>query len=292
MTTIPGHFFGTFLLDGLLNAGYTIKNVPEHIRYKKAYCYPTENWQQIIKCIDDRNFKPSHGNVERFFAKINENLDNVYSDLGYYPINTENIYPFNYNNIIKSNYNFFAGVCSGLKPIILTGSKSFDEESTVVLFDRSQAALDWYQFLYNNWNGDLDSYESLNISYNNKQQKSKPIFNKFMDFNAVLQDNITNAGIDKNELKQCWLKFKRHKVYFEKIDLLDENSVSKLCGYMTSPNVQAYLWLSNCFNMDWQMIYHGKKYMQKKLGYITNFIKQNTAANLVIEHDTVLTVVR
>lgn len=294
MQTVPGHFFGTYLLDSILNAGYTIKNVPQNVRYKKTYCYPNENWQEIIQCLDDKNYQPVNANVEKFVNIFKKSINNVFNDKGYYPINSEKIPPINNNQPIfkDKTYNFFAGVCGGIKPALITGADNFDKDSTVVLFDASQAALDWQIYIYDNWDGVPENFEILAKKFKKDNPEYTELFNHHNNYLDILEENLSSAEIDYKELKRRWDKFKDYNVEFLKINLLEETSIKELCKMLEDSQTRAYIWFSNSFDMDWQRFYFGSNYMKYKLQEVLDIIKNNTSASLVLEECTHLRLIR
>lgn len=292
MKTVPGHFFGTYLLEELLKAGYTIKNIPESIRHKKRYCYPNENWEEIIQCLNDMDYLPKNHNVESFIEKLKTSYLEVYEN-GFYPVNTEDIFPVNYNNRpFNIKYNFFAGVCGGVKPAIITGDNNFQPGTQVVLFDSSTAAIEWQKYLIENWDGDFDTLETVLTSFTSKHPEYRSIIDPYARFTDKLAFRLDAAKIDKDELKKRWQRFLEHEISFMKLDLLDTSSLMPLLNNLNDPKTKAYIWFSNSFHMDWQMFYLGYKHMENKLKETFGFIRDNTSSRIAVENCTVLHSIR
>jgi len=292
MKTVPGHFYGTYLLEELVKNGYTVKNFPDSIRYKKRYCYPNENWQEIINSLNDKDYQPKNFNVEIFIAKLKGSYEEVYSN-GFYPINTEQLLPINVaERVFKQKFNFFAGVCGGVKPGFLSGAYNFQENTEVVLFDANPAALDWQRYLIENWDGDLDTLESVFNSFKLNHPNYISIIDQHSNFTDKLNFRLLEAEISKEELETRWKKFLTYKISFMKLDLLDNNSLTPLLAKLNDPQLSAYLWFSNSFNMDWQMFYLGSSYMQEKFQDTMEFIRKNTTSKIAVESCTLLYSVR
>jgi hypothetical protein len=292
--TVPGHFFGTYFLDSLLTAGYTIKNIPQLIRYQKSYSYPNENWEELVKCLENKSHEPTNHNVEEFIKKIRGSYLEVYSDLGYYPINTEDIFPVNYKdkNLKQFKYNVFTGVCGGIKPALISGSEDFEPNTQVILFDASQAAIDWQKYLIENWDGVFENLESVYQNFKDQNNHFTSIIDPYANILDKLKYRLDTAKIDNTELKRRWDKFKTYPKSFCKIDLLDNESLSSLLKQLDNPGANSYFWMSNSLHMDWQMFYLGAKHMEVKLQEVLDLIGRQTTSKMVVEHGTVLYKIR
>lgn len=294
MVNIPGHFFGVYLINGLLDSGYGIKNVPLSVRNKKSYCYPNGSWSELIQCLNDKSYQTENFNAQVFIDRVKDSYLDVYGDKGYYPINTEEIYPVNYNDrsMNRVRYNLFAGVCGGIKPALIAGADNFLDRSRVILFDASQAAIDWQKYLVKHWDGEIENFGSVFQNFRELNKNYRSVVDAQNSITDKFQQRLDEALIDKTELKRRWERFKSYDISFCKIDLLDEKSLKTLLDQLNDPDTVAYLWMSNSFHMDWQMFYLGERYMKSKLGETLEFIKQNTTSKMVVEHGTVLHRVR
>jgi hypothetical protein len=92
---------------------------------------------------------------------------------------------------------------------------------------------------------------------------------------------LTEANITKEQFKDLWERYKNLKHNFLRIDLLDD--VSELMSLIEKDSkIFYYVWVSNAFNMQWNIFLLGKKYITEKFNY---FVKQleNTKNKILIE---------
>jgi len=175
---------------------------------------------------------------------------------GYYVINTE---PVNITKTFENKFDNYMGVCGGLKTYILLGQEYFSENTNVLMFDISPAAIKWQQFLKETWNGEVEHFASMVEMFEELHPEFEPIGycgNKEPDLylHKFLKDN----NITSHQLKEYWDKFQKMNVTYEQINLFNTEDVDKLIQY-TKLGTNTYFWLSNCFIMPRLVFQHGKK---------------------------------
>lgn len=287
---IPNYFFGFRLIDQLLKQGHTIYNIPQHIRDKKSFCYPEQNVDEIFKSMEDVNYN-SPTLDPHFDWLVRGQRQNVYHGVGYYPANTESIFCYNYNTLPSDiKFNYFAGVAGGFKPALLTNTDKFDDDVHIVVFDYSDAALNWQKHLYSKWDGVVENLETLFNEFQSQFPHYNPIISLRDSFSIKLKQVLTEQGITDEQLYSAWQKYKLQTVEFRKIDLLDVDTVKEFSTAIQDPNTSAYFWFSNVFYMDWQMFYYGKELMNETFINYCKELHNISHATITIEHCNMLQV--
>ena len=287
---IPNYFFGFRLINQLLMQGYTIYNVPQHIRDRKSFCYPEQNVEEIFKSMENVDYiSPTLD--PHFDWLVRGQRQNVYNGIGYYPANTESIFCYNYDTLPSNiKFNYFAGVAGGFKPALLTNTDQFENNVHIVIFDYSDAALNWQKHLYHKWDGIIDNLEPLFNEFQSQFPHYNPIISLRDSFSVKVKQVLAEQGVTDEQLYSAWQKYKLQTVEFKKIDLLDIDTVKEFSADLQDLNTSAYFWFSNVFYMDWQMFYYGKELMNKKFIEYCNKLNDSSQATIVIEHCNMLQV--
>ena len=176
--------------------------------------------------------------------------------IGYYVINTE---PVTITKTFEDKFDNYMGVCGGLKTYILLGQECFSENTNVIMFDISPAAIKWQQFLKETWNGEVEHFVLMAEMFGELHPEFEPIGGFHddkikMHLHKFLKDN----NIDAQQLKKGWDKFQKMNVIYEQIDLFNTEDVNKLIQH-TKLGTNTYFWLSNCFVMERTVFQHGIK---------------------------------
>jgi hypothetical protein len=291
LKSIPNTLFGFRLINQLLNSGYTIYNVPQHIRDRKSFCYPEHNVDEIYKSMENTDYASPIIDAH-FDWLVRGQRQNVYNGVGYYPANTEPTLCYNQGEMPNIKFNYFAGVAGGFKAALLTNTNAFSDTVRIVIFDYSDAALNWQKHLYNSWDGDIENLEGVFNNFRDIYPNYNPIMALNKPFVEKIKDILQEQGTTIDELSIAWKKYKDQAVEFRKIDLLDLSSTDTFTNDLQDTNTCAYLWFSNVFYMDWQMFYYGKEEMSKKQQSYYNELKNKSKSAIVIEHCNILQVVR
>jgi len=144
------------------------------------------------------------------------------------------------------------GVCGGLKTYILLGQDYFTDDTTVLMFDISSAAIKWQQYLRNNWNGEVESFKHLT----NKFIDANPNSVGIQDGDRTIEKYISENNITQENLKQYWNKFLNLTVEYKQLDLFNNKHVEELLNH-TEGKSNTYFWLSNCFQMERLVFQYG-----------------------------------
>lgn len=287
---IPNSFFGFRLINQLLRKGHTIYNVPQHIRDRKSFCYPEQNVDEIFKSMEDVDYVSPTLDAH-FDWLVRGQRQNVYNGVGFYPANTEPIFCYNQHILPKNiKFNYFAGVAGGFKPALLTNTNMFTDNVHIVVFDYSDAALNWQKHLYCNWDGDIENLENLFNVFREQYPYYNPIISLQIPFTTKVKQVLDEQQVTTDQLYQAWQKYKSQTVEFKKIDLLNLLSAVEFTKDLQDPNMSAYLWFSNVFYMDWQMFYYGKELMNSKFVEYCKEMINNSQSTIAIEHCNMLQV--
>lgn len=178
---------------------------------------------------------------------------------GYFVINTECVVIPKSNDTVsfETKFDNFVGVCGGIKTYILLGQEYFSENTNVLMFDISPAAIKWHQFLKKTWNGQVEHFASLVEMFGKLHPEFKPVGtygNREPASN--LRKYLKNNSVNAKQLKRGWARFCNMDVTYEQVDLFNTADVDKLIQH-TKLGTNTYFWLSNCFVMERLIFQHG-----------------------------------
>ena len=275
-------YFGIRVLSEFIKSGHKIVNVPVSIRQIKFYSYPEHNIEDIKKLIADPCYEPAdpRGPMWWFAKSVTELKKNL--QIGYYVLNTEILY---FNQAFHDmKFDSFIGVCSGIKPVCIVGQENFSADTCVYLFDISPAALSWQQFLFENWNGELEDFEWVYNQFAAANSHLKPIY--FM--NDSLWTNINrvlgSANISAMEFKRYWDKYKKMKVEFVQLDLLQDTSLNTIISWANISLGGTYIWTSNIFDMDYLSFFKTNRWAQEKIQNLEQQINSKISGSYLLEN--------
>jgi len=262
--TIDHGYYGTEVVKSFIEAGYTIVNIPNEIRYEKFYSYPEGNFKLIEQIIADPDSSlPEQTPIYWFHEQIRMLKKNL--DIGYYPVNTEKIIS---DRPINEPLDCFIGVCGGLKPVYLAGADNYAEDTTVYLIDVSTAALEYQKYLIENWDGNLKNFQTLFETFRNNHPNYRPTYLGEIGITANLAWSLNNEESEYEEFRKRWQKYKKYKFNFVNINLLEEETPRTLRSWTDQSKLGTYLWLSNSFYMDYLTFYRtraGSKKLEETL---------------------------
>jgi len=275
-------YFGIRVLSEFIKAGYKIVNVPASIRQKKFYSYPEHNLEDIRKLIADSSHEPANpqGPMWWFAKSVRELKKNL--QIGYYVLNTEILYFIQAFHDMK--FDCFIGVCSGIKPVCIVGQENFSDNTSVYLFDISPAALSWQQYLFDNWDGELANFESVYNQFASANPELRPIY--FM--NDSLRTNINrvldSANITAMDFKRHWDKYKKMKVEFVQLDLLQDTSLRTVISWANTSSTGSYVWTSNLFNMDYLCFFKTNRWTREKIQNLEQQLDLKISGSYMLEN--------
>jgi len=238
---------------------HNIKPFSRSVQLQKKYSFPKQMYSHIEKLMADLSSSvPTK--LKPFAKELRAAYENL--EMGYYVINTETI---NTTKTFTSKFDNYLGVCGGLKTYILLGQDYFSENTNVLLFDISPAAIKWQQFLRKMWNGEIEYFIPLARVFNKLNPNLYPILPYTRDGitrtgkkeEKILHEFLSENDISAQQLKKGWNKFQKMNVEYKKIDLFNSNDVEKLVRY-TKLGTNTYFWISNCFVMERHRFQFGK----------------------------------
>ena len=233
-----------------------------NITSRLFFCHPETDPEAVLRLQNDFDKK-----VKPFLKPFKDEFIKAYDNLrrGYYVINTETTV----DQSLTNEFETLIAVCGGIKTILLLGKHNFNNETKVLMFDVSEAAIEWQLYLRDKWTGDVDQYDDLNKQFHNDHQHFLPI-------NALpLKQWIKTNNISADHIKQCWKRYKSLEVHFLKLDVhKDKEELIKF-----SNNGDTYFWLSNCFLMHQNVFSKGiKGSVQMQNDWIKDFKKRSSSS--------------
>jgi|688.fasta_scaffold158082_2 hypothetical protein len=275
--------FASRFIAWLLNHGHRIVNVPHNIRQHKIYSYADYNHEDIRKFIKDTSYTTGQLGVNQFLNYVKNTLDSLI--FGFYPINTEPVTPV--PGTIK-NLNVFAGVCGGIKPAIITSQPCFSSDTKVILFDISEMAIEWQRWLREHWNGGRDTIE---LVFNKFMQTYPAARAQYYDYMGIVGnfDWVLKHTCTEQEFKHKWANWKTLEVEYVRLDLLESADQQKLIDKLEKTAPSSYIWTSNLFFMDWQIIMHEPEHVISCQDQFIELIKKSQHS-VVLENQNKITV--
>jgi len=273
-------YTGINVIAEFIRAGHRITNIPNEIRQKKNYCYPDHGHDDIVKLIADKNHEPKDEALWWFgFAmrQITKNLDS-----GYYVLNTETL--IDPQEMKQQPLDCFVGVCGGLKPACITGNDNFVANTSVYLFDISQAAIEWQQYLLAEWNGDFDVFESVWHKFQSAHPDYGPMYHSHQSIASNIDWFLNNAGLTRADFHQRWIKYCGMTHTFVHLDLMDADATEKILKITNQSALGSYLWTSNAFVMDYLMFFKTRAWALNKTQNFINELAANTVQSILLEN--------
>jgi len=240
-----GDWYSESILDSYVSNRPT-KTFSNKIETLKAFCYPETYYSEVEQLMENLDY-PVPKKIELFAFELREAARNLKD--GYYIINTEEV---NISHKFENKFDNYMGVCGGLKTYILLGQDYFTDDTTVLMFDISSAAIKWQQYLRNNWNGEVESFKQVT----NKFIDANPNLVGIQDGDRTIEKYISENNITQENLKQYWNKFLNLTVEYKQLDLFNNKHVEELLNH-TEGKSNTYFWLSNCFQMERLVFQYG-----------------------------------
>jgi hypothetical protein len=289
----PSEFGWNFIHESMKN-NLTIPAMNVSLRSTKIYLYPKKEPDWFMKQIDKIQTGQEIGPWE------NENGQTTFLDRLKFAIQTKeeinyiyNTEPFGDISTINQKFDTFITLCSGFKINVIMNSIGFNESTDVVHYDISTKAIDFHQFIIENWDG--SNLEGLLKSQEYKYKNTKYESNKW---NEIIQ---YFGG--EHKFQDHWENYKKLNHTFVKLDII--NDYEEFKQYL---NKETLLWYSNCYAYKATYIAEGgsntirKKYMQMLKwmkeqktniwlnGNIadTNILANGLASNVLLQAEKVL----
>ena len=252
--------FGMELIRQLMESGHKVLNFDQNTRNYKTHLYPNTN--QVSQFFSDGSVT---WDMPPVFTEIVTN-ELATLDKTVYLLNSESVYypPMPYGPV-----DHLIGVAAGFKSVLLLNVLGFSDTATVSCIDISGPALEYQQYLINEWDGDLDLYEEVSKQFQNKNPEYRYACKSWNGWENEISSLLKDSNLSKEDFKSLWQRYLTLTHRFYKLDLINE--YQKLIDIVTSvPANKTYVWLSNALDMQWLIFLHGKN-----VGFeITEYIKQ------------------
>jgi len=254
---------GAQVIREFTEMGWRIVNIPEHIRKNKFHLYPDQQWESFNEFLHGGEYT---GTVyeQKNYAQLIGHLDNQVLDQ-YYVFNTEPLA----RPDVTTGIDHYAGVASGLKLVSTMIKNGYSKQTIVTHIDFSNAALEFQEFLWSEWDGDLTNYQNVCLDFQKRHLHAYPCYPRGT-WEENTQYLLNNIGITAEEFKEHWYAYRQLSVSFKKINLYnvaEQFELAKLCSkYDTN-----YVWVSNAFWMEYSLIRFGKDRLKESRD---NFIRE------------------
>jgi hypothetical protein len=271
--TITYPQFGSLVIRAFIEHGYKLINISSAIRQRKVYLYPNDNKQDLESWIEDHDYAPITIPLQRYAKQINQQF--LDDERTVYVLNSEDVLKSTVNKIDR-----YVGVCGGLKAVAILRLNGFTESTQVDLIDISQPALDYQRYLVENWDGNFDNYREVSETF----QKSNPTFiyawRSWNGWESEVKSFLNSAGISKDDFYDTWQLYKKLRISYNCVDLLDTVAVIKFFNSKNSGNT--YVWVSNAYNMEHTVARYGVKWLNSRANNLISCIS-NVADTVWLE---------
>lgn len=279
--TVKFREFGSVLVQKLLEAGYTLQNIPQDIRDRKHYLYPNSNVRELESFFTDYNYRTETVPLKKYFDVIRQYFESEQRSiyiLSTEPVPTNRFAPggfggSDYQNFEVGPIDTYVGVCGALKTIPILHTNGFSKETRINLIDISPAALDYQRYLRENWDGDLDTYEAIHMAFRNQFPHDYiycwKSWNTWAD---ELSHFIVGSKMTREEFRTAWQIYLSCEIKYHVVNLLDP---VQLADMISGVNYQgtSYTWVSNAFNMEHTTAAYGADFMSKCYLHLLKLLK-------------------
>jgi hypothetical protein len=266
---------GAQVIRCYLEAGITVHNIPELQRSRKFHLYPDQDTEALADFLFLNKKYTGNNHAQANYASLIGHLeDQVQSQ--YYVLNTEPLTKVTVDTPITH----YAGVAAGIKLFCTMVKNGFDRDTAVTIFDFSDIALKYQQYLIDTWNGDLDLYQSVWQTFELSNPGHFPCLpsGAWSDtFNHVLSE----LGLNKQEFQAKWQEYQQLNHQFETINLYDSSDWLKLAR-LCKPHTCSYVWVSNAFYMEYSVVTLGMHSLERyRIGFGQTLI--NSGAKIILD---------
>lgn len=241
---------GAEVIRAFIENGYTVSNVPQRQRDEKFHLYPDQDWVEFGEFLLGKEYT-GNNSAQRHYADLIGHLSNQVQKQ-YYVLNTEPLTDVPSKNKI----NHYAGVASGVKLFCTMIKNGFDTDTAVTIFDFSDIALQFQQYLVANWDGNFDRYQVLCKQFEESTPGHYPCLPSG-SWEDTYNYTLNQLGLTKEEFAQKWIQYTKLPHRFKKINLYapeDQTLLVDVCKNYSS----SYLWVSNAYYMEYSLIKLGK----------------------------------
>lgn len=247
--------FGSLLIAEFIKQGHFITNIPLEIRKQKYYAYPNHNYFEIKKFINDKKYKPFTRSVQFFTNEIKKQIED--NQITFTPICKENYCNF----ISDEKLDCYVGICSGFKAAMLTSTENFSNDCEVILFENSNAAIDWQTFLLKAWDGNLEKLSKIVNLFKQRYPNYKnleSIDNFQNDIDALLKNNVMTS----EEFIKNWQQYRKLSHKFVNLDVLDPDVAEEILKIIEDRT--AYVYIGNSFYKDYLIFFETQQHIRNR----------------------------
>ena len=250
--------FGTQVLYKFLEHGHQLININQDIRARKHYLYPDYNEQKLVDLFTNWTRPEKEIPLQHFYDNIQYHFDNY--DRTVYVLNSEDVIS---TSPIKIDH--YSGVCGGLKAVGILNNQGFHENTCVSLFDISQPAVDYQQYLVNEWDGDFDNYLTVFEKFKKQHPSLQYAWRSWNTWEVEIERFLKSACLDKKTFRQTWQQYQTLPINFTCINLLDVDQVTEyFSSFNTGKPRDYYIWVSNSFYMEHTIARYGTAWLKEK----------------------------
>lgn len=256
--TVDRTLFGSRVVRAFLEHCLPLININADVRKHKLYLYPEYYEDQLSKMFTDLSYIPESSSLQPYAEEMKKQFQ--YEDQHVYILNTEPVL-----DKLTGPIDHYSGVCGGLKAVAILHKNGFTDNTQVDLFDISQPALDYQQYLVENWDGNFDNYGELFAKYKEANPNIPYAYWSWKPWEEVIDYFLNSAQLNRQEFYDAWQKYRKLKITFTKINLMDHTSVNNYFGSINEVNGNHYVWVSNAYWMEHTMFLYGKSWYDDKL---------------------------
>lgn len=270
--------FGSGVIQAFLEKGYRLINVNNNIRNRKVYLYPTDNQTELTDLFRNWTFEPTAIPLQKYAKHIG----NLFAD------DLRTVYVLNSEPVLITPpmvINHYAGVCGGLKAVAVLHSQGFTANTRVSLFDISQPALDYQQYLVDNWDGDFDNYQKIFVKYKSTHSNLIYAWRSWNTWDTEIAAFLTSARMTAGEFKSTWQQYCRLKIDYTLMDLHNSEQVNT---FVNSLQGNVYMWVSNAYHMEHTIARYGLSWLMHKSEQLIVALKQHSGSVRLEKENTIL----
>jgi hypothetical protein len=257
--TVDRMQFGAGVVRAFLENCYTLINVDEEIRRRKICLYPEHNAVELKQMFTDLSFEPTAPILRVYSEEMRRQFD--FENKHVYVLNSEPV-------IAKTTpqIDSYFGVCGGLKAVAILHKNGFTDTTEVNLFDISPPALEYQQYIVENWDGDFDHYGDVFNRFKDTHPDLPYAWRSWNSWEHEIGVFLTSGEITKEEFKTTWQRYIKLPITYTLVNLLDHSSVDGYFGqYKNRDAKNYYVWVSNAYRMEHTMYLYGEKWYDDKI---------------------------
>ena len=259
--------FGAKVVRAFLENSYLLINVDEEIRKRKMCLYPEHNAVELQQMFADLDFEPTAPILRVYSEEMRRQFD----------FENKHVYVLNSEPVIAQTtppIDSYFGVCGGLKAVAILHKNGFKDTTQVNLFDISPPALEYQQFIVENWDGNFDHYGDVFNRFKDTHPDLPYAWRSWNSWEHEIEVFLTSGEITREEFRSTWQRYIKLPISYTLVNLLDHASVDEYFGQYQSPGGNHYVWVSNAYRMEHTMYLYGEKWYQDKINNLKARLKE------------------